>query len=494
MKKSGWIALSVFFIIILGLAIAADRLLAFSATRMLAEAQNRLPAGTTFTHGGLHTSLFRRVVVLDNFVYQTPVWTFKADRAVMRGVPWIDNESLSLGGVELVKPVMTGPVSGSLDRLVVGHPYIGPVKEGETSGLQFQSLEAKNLDSRYEKDGSFLRVRDVEIKNLTGSNLGQIKVEDLESHIADINLAEKLQRQAEMRKRNVAIDSLPYEPERPPEPVHVKLESLSAEGVALALFTTDDSTDVLSRLFLQDSLRAFEMKNLHVEKNHHQDFDVSSVVFNGKDISDNERRGLNFSIQNLKIAAGGLPQQLVENLKAGGNDALNINLSANATLDETAHQLKIGPLELRADGVFAVSAFFNIINIKNMAQISSPAAVASMGFKDGEIRLVDLGGISRYTDMKAKSRGLTRADYVASQLSAFSQGTPPDQMPSRDRDVLTALERFLNEPSGVRFVAHPQDPVSLILIFVMVQTKQMQVLLDKIGLTAEKVEDQSLLQ
>ncbi len=494
MKKSGWIALSIFLIVILAIAVAADRLLAFSATKMLEDAQNRLPAGTTFMHGELHTSLFRRVVVLDNFVYQTPIWTFKADRAVLRGVPWIDNESLSLGGIELVKPVVTGPVSGSLDQLVVGHPYIGPVKEGEASGLQFQSLEAKNLDSRYEKDGSFLRVGDLEIKNLTGTNLGQLKIVDLEAHIADINLAEKLQRQAEIRRLNANIDSLPDGPVVPAEPVNAKLEFLSADGVDLALFKNNDSTDVLNRLFFQDSLRALEIKKLKVEKNNHQDFDVDSVLFNGEDVAHNERRGLNFAIQNLKIAAGGLPPELIENLKAGGHDALLVNLTAGATFDETAHQLKIGPFELRADGLFALSAFFNLVNIRNLAQMSSPAAVASMGFKDGEISLVDFGGISRYTNMKAKNHGMTRADYVATQLNIFSQGTPLDQMPSRSRDIFTAVTRFLNEPSGVRFVAHPQDPVSLVLIFVMVQTKQVQVLLDKIGLTTEKMENQHLSQ
>ena len=449
MSKKGWIAFGFLAALVGGGFIAADRLLAASAYALVNQLQAGLPEGASFTHGELKTSLLHREVSLDSVDVKTPDGNFTAKRLVMRGLPWLSREQISVGQIELEDASFNGPFAMTAEHFRVDRPLL-KVQEGQAQPqFSFQSATLGNFSFKRQDVNFSLSLPDLKVGAFEGNRLAHLEARAAEGTLPD----------------NTGV------------PIIIRLESLAVDGFDLALLSAQTPLQLISPLMLQDSLRNLALDGFSMRREGKEGLSLDKFSFNGTGVSGTSRTELGVEVLGLKIAREGLPPEIADQLQAIGKEALEIRAEFGSKLELEDKRLVFQPLRITIPDMLEISLRSELGNVQSADQVANGVAMAAASLGLVEFHLKDLGFVKRRVDTQARLRGVSREDYVASEISVIAPARGGGG-PQTER-LAKAFQNFMLNSGELVLVARPSEPLSLMQMFFLANRPES--LLEKLG-------------
>lgn len=440
--------------------VGADRLLAASATRLLAQLRAGPLAGAEFSYAGLSTSLWRREVVLTGLKFndprRQPIQQLTAQSVSLQGLPWLGRERVELGQIRFTGMSVSGEVAFKATELELDQPGLAP-PVGEAAdwlhAVSFASMQAQDVEVSSGADSLILA--ELKAGALTQGRL---------SHLA---------------ARQVKLVHGSYQ---------LEATQINGEDIALPLWRETLRRDELLPLFYSDMLRQGSVGALTVQRQNQPLLQLAGAQLQAQANAQGIRTQLQVVISDMLVDPTGLPADLARTLAGLGYTQIEGDARLVADYDPASRVLRVTGAELTLPNALSLQLQLQVgevylPGVSRSSQLQAMNALAAAQVLGLEFRLRDDSLIRRYVKREADRLQVEPPVYVEQRLEALRPQTLAVGAGGQKLgQVYRSLGAFMMNPGEFVLTATPASPVPVFGLFM--NAARLDILADVLNLKA----------
>ncbi len=428
MSKRIVVLLGVATVVLGGLYVAGDYLLARTAEQFVDSFQKGLPEGTTLSYDRMESNLLRRQVLLGNLKIRAPAgavtYTLTAGEVALQGIPLLGARSVTLGHISASKLQVgfgneIGAETVSFDGLDL-HPGGVSFAEGDIAGLYLRGATGPAL-----------------VQSAT------VKLGALQDNVLSSLVAEGLQ---------VRLN---------PENVNQLMQVGHVEVKAVNVPALIEARSNPRSLLLRDTLGEVHFSDFSLSGEADTRVSIGTLAFKGESAGNGYRKNLLLDVTGIALPVQQAPVQVQAVLGLNGaTSTLPAEFHVAILHNPESRLLTLDSAKLVVPGQGELQAKGEVSGVSSLMLLENPAGFAAMSFDGFEFHYTDMGVVQRRVQAEAERMAITPDVYAEQIINKL--GPQMEVLGRRGTQIRDVLYNFISNPRYLSFVAKPARPVSLL--------------------------------